>query len=215
MQQLQLLYLEIRQSGWTAVIAPLLVVLPFGIFLVLYLLADRELLGIAFFLLDGLLIALPLVGAALWGHLFMGNIFERSRHSFLASNAHYVSKAFVRSSMPLLFASFLSASVTALFAVEYMREIAFLAFRAGSLIVVCIAVISLCSYLFEGAYIGVAAAMVFMLLSSGAYTGLSLLPVWLTPRGGEASLGYSRLMFAVAAILLLTLLTCEKFVKRG
>lgn len=107
MQQLQLLYLEIRQSGWTAVIAPPLVVLPFGIFLALYLLADRELL-----------------------------------------------------------------------------EIAFLAFRAGSLIVVCIAVIS-------------------------------LLPVWLTPRRGEASLGYSRLMFAVAAILLLTLLTCEKFVKRG
>ena len=193
---------------------PVLAISPFGIFLALQLSSSQELREIAFFTLDGLLVALSIAAAALWGYLFTGNIFERSRHSFLAADVHYVSKSFARACISLSLISLLAAGVATFFAPEHTREIIFLAFRTTSLIAVCIAVISLCSYVFGGAYIGVVISIVFMLLSFGSYTGFSFLPMWITPGGGEASLSYSYFMFAAAAVLTLTLFICEKFVKR-
>ena len=182
----------------------------------MHLSSSPELRETALFILDALLVILSIAGATLWGYLFMGNTFERCRHSFLAADTHYVSKAFARAVVSLSFLCLIAAGIAALFAPEHAREIAFLTFRTTALIAACIAVISLCSYLLDGAYIGVVVSIVFMMFSFSAHMGLFfLMPMWLIPRGGEASLSYSCLMLSIAAFLFIALLASEKLVKRG
>jgi len=203
--QMQLFQLELKQAGWPALFAPTLSMLPFGIFLAMYLSVNEGLHEIAFSMLDGLLIILPVAGAALWSYLFTGNTFERSRHSFLAADTHYAFKAFLRAGVSLSFICTLAAGISMLCAPEYVREIVFLTLRTTAMMLACMAVISLCSYVLHGAYIGIVASTVFAVLS---FSGLA-------PRGGETSLNYSYLMFFIAAAVAVTLLICEKYLKRG
>ena len=214
LRQIQLLFLELKQTGWLSLVTPLLVALTFLLMLHLSLSTGQEVGADIFATINGASVILPAVGAILWGYFYAGNVFERSTQVFFSKDTHYLTRITIRAFVSLLSFILASSGIVLLLAQEHTREIIFLTLRIISVSALVIGLISISAYLFRAASVGVSVSLFFILYSCGAYFGWIPAPMWLIPKGGEESLGYTIATASAAITILLSLSICEKIAKK-
>lgn len=205
-RQTRLLFAEVRQSQWLALGAPIAILATYGLFLALAFSPNPEVSIEALPTLEEMCVILPPLGAALWGYLCVGSVFERGRDILRVRDRHYLTKSVIRAAVPLLLLVSASAGVTSLLVPEFSTEIMLLALRAMSWSLLCIVMIAFTSYVFAAAFIGFAASLMLILFAYGIHLGwLVYNPSWLRPGDGADSLNHA-LVIAVAGLLLLLML---------
>lgn len=214
LNQLTLLRLELKQSGIATLIVGILIVSPYVLFLAFYLSSNPSIKESAPLVLNETAIVLPPLAAALWGYLFAGTIFERSKGIFLILNRCYLSEALIRSSLLLLVPTLICGGFSIFVAPEHFKEVGFIALRIVAASAICLLLVVLLSYFTKTAFVGFVMAVAFVLFSYGVYLGwLFGLPSWLVLSGGYDSLSYSFFALSLSGILLVVFICCERWLR--
>ncbi|KUK47222.1 MAG: hypothetical protein XD74_2175 [Actinobacteria bacterium 66_15] len=206
LRHVRLLFVEVKQSQWLALVAVVLILATYWIFLALALSPKPEISTKALPAFEGMCVILAPLGAALWGYLCVGRVFEEGRDVLCVRDRHHVTKAAIRAAVPLLLLVSASSGTTSVLVPEHSTGIMLLALRVMSWSVLCIAMIAFASYAFSAAFIGLAASLMTIVFAYGIHLGwLVYNPSWLQPGGTTDSLNHA-LIIAVAGLLLTAVL---------
>lgn len=206
----RLLFAEVKQSQWMALGAVAVIIATYWIFLALALSPHPEVSNAALPALEGMSVILPPLGAALWGYLCIGRVFEGGRDVLHVRDRHYVTKAGIRASVPLLLLLCVSSGTIAVLVPQYSTEIGLLALRVVSWSVLCVAMVAFTSYALSAAFIGFATSLTAIVIAYGIHLGwLVYNPSWLRPGSVTDSLNHALIIAAAGALLMSALFVAE------